>query len=213
MHKHLAKILGLTMLAAVGAMTMSASAAQAKYLLLLGGLSVHELTLNMEMLSLYKKTESGLKIECSGGTATVTLKLVEEGKKITGSLSMKLTGCQWAGNKFCIVNDGGAGVIKASASGEVTMPKAGEYTLQMTSAAFSTIISEGELCTIPEKEVVSGTGILQILEADAHTLVKLGHLKNVSLKIGQSNVGQVSGEGHLRDLNPGSTFGISLTGL
>lgn len=214
MHGHLVKVLGMAMLAVVGIMVVSVSAAQAKYLLLLNGASVNELTTTLEYLPGYFKAENGLKFECSGGTGTAADKVGEEGKKVSVSTSITLTGCKWAGNKFCTINDGGVGLIKMSGSGEMTMPGANEYLKLYTSAAFTIIKTEGELCTIPEKEVLSGTLSLTLLEAaNDTTKVKLGHLKNVSLMLGKSKISECVFEVHIRDLDPNATWGISLVNL
>lgn len=217
MHKHPVKLLGVTMLAIIGAMAVSASAAQAKLLLLLNGKSVNQLILTLEYLPGYIKAENGLKLECTGGTGTATAEAVEEGKKVTGSASFTFTGCKWAGNKFCTINDGGVGLIKLSGSGELTMPdglNGKEYLKIYSSASFAKIKSEGEFCTIPEEETLSGTMSLTLLEGDNDTTkVKLGHLKSINLLLGKSKITECVGEVHIRDQDPNATWGISLVNL
>lgn len=211
--KHLIKALGLSVLVIVGVMAVSASAAQAKYQLLLDGASVPSLHLQLQGLAGYMKIESGLKVECTGGTGLAFGEKKEEDKKVTGSASATFTGCFWAGSETTcqIVNEAEEpGVIDASGNGEVVM-EGEEYRVTATSENFTTIYTE-DLggCNVPPEEVVSGTGSALILNALENTKVKLAHLRADSLKYGNSKVLELVGEVHLTDLDPTKTFGIHL---
>lgn len=210
--KHLIKLLGLTVLAAIGTMAVGASVAQAKYVLLLNGQFVSKDSFTLIILEVSLKAENGLKITCSGGTGNGTGELVESGKKVITSSSTSLKGCVWVGSeKTCTINDGGAGVINTAKKGELSMSDASTYVVRSTSSEFTTIITEGVFCTIPEEEVLSGTLCLKILEALADTKLKLVHLEAENLKLGNSKVTELSGEIHVSDTDPNATFGIHLT--
>jgi hypothetical protein len=212
--RNLLKLLGLALLAAISIMAVSASAAQAKYLLLLNGASIttENLVVTQEG-SGFITAENGLKIQCSGGSGTATVNAVEESKKVTGSASATFTGCVWVGSEAtCTINDGGVGKIKAAGSGEVIM-EGTNYLITATNAAFTTVLTEGAFCTIPEEEVVSGTAHVLVLNALADTTSKQGHLLTLSLKLGNSKVKELSSLVLVTDANPNATYGIHLVKL
>jgi hypothetical protein len=210
-----AKFLGLTMLAAVSLMAVSATAAQAKYLLLLNGKSVSSMTFGLEFLTVYAKAENGLKIQCSGGEGSSKAWLAEGGKKLLGSPSGTFTGCVWVGQeKTCTINDEGIGNLKLIGNDEMSMFGANEYVLIGGNAELGTIYTEGVFCTIPEEEVLGGTASATILDALTDTKVKLADFAPVNVKIGNSKVTEIKGEMHVRDLdNLTATFGIHLVEL
>jgi hypothetical protein len=212
--RNLAKLLGLTVLAAISVMAVSASAAQAHYLLLLNGASVASETLSLTQIGTGSITaENGLKISCSGGTGTATANLSVSKEKVTGEAKAKFTGCVWVGSeKTCIINDGGAGVINAKGTGEVIM-EGTNYLITATSAEFTTVLTEGAFCTIPEEEVVSGTAHALINNALADTKLKTANLLNLSLKLGNSKVTSLTAEVSVVDANPNATIGIHLQSL
>jgi hypothetical protein len=225
MHKrHLIKLVGLTVLAAISVMAVSATAAQAKYTLLLNGKHVAELHLLLKNLPGELKAENGLKIKCSAGEGLAIAKLVEEGKKVTGSAEGTFKGCVWVGSEStCTINDGGAGQIKAKGTGEVVMTGE-QFRVTATSTEFATVFTEGIFCTIPEEEVVSGTADVIIEGEEGATMtekltlpkgkVLTGHLENLSLKLGNSKVTELKGDVHISDfLDPTATIGIHLCGL
>jgi hypothetical protein len=210
--RHLTKLLGVTILAAASVMALGASTAQAKYSLLLNGVSVNTLITTLEILSFFLRAENGLKVQCTGGTGTAEAKLVESGAKVTGSASATWKGCVWVGSeKTCTINDGAAGQIKVKANGEMVMPSESEYRMAYSSAEFGTIFSEGVFCTIPEEEVLGGSAHLILLDPLTDTLVKLGHLLPLSLKLGNSKVTEIALEVHIKDANdPTKTFAYHL---
>jgi hypothetical protein len=212
--RNLVKLLGLTVLAAVSVLAVGASVAQAKYLALLNGTSVNSATLTGAMVgSGFVTAENGLKIECSSGTGTATATLSGTGEKATGSASAILTGCVWVGSeKTCTINDGGAGVIKGKGSGELIM-EGTNYLVTATSAEFTTILTEGAFCTIPEEEVASGTAHALINNALADTKAKTAKLLNLSLKLGNSKIKELNATVEGKDENPNATGGIHLVNL
>jgi hypothetical protein len=212
--RNIAKLLGITVLAALGVMAVSVSAAQAKYRLLLNSSSVKKGGLNGTLTGTGSITaENGLKIQCSGGTGAVTGELSATEEKVTGSASVTLTGCVWIGSeKTCTINDGGAGKIKGSGTGEVIM-EGTNYLVTASSAAFTTVLTEGAFCTIPEEEVVSGTAHALIENALADTKTKTGKLLNLSLKLGNSKITSLSAAGSFTSSEPNATMGIHLVVL
>lgn len=215
MHGRYLKLLGLTMLAAVSVMAVSASAAQAKYLLLLNGASVNLLNLDLEGLAGYMLAENGLKIACSGGNGLAHVQVLNGGLSVSGTANATFEGCKWVGaEKTCTINDEGAGLVHAGGSGELVMPDASTYIVTAESAEFATIYTEGVFCTIPEEEVVSGKGHLLVLDALKDEKVKLGHLLALDLKLGNSKVKELVGEVHISDEdNPNATIAVHLVNL
>ena len=222
--KYLFKTLILSILVALGVMAVSASAAQAKWLLLRGGASVSELSLqgtlgNGALLELFGLE---LQIKCAGGTFTTTLKGGGT-TALAGSASATFTLCDDYGNpKNCTVSSPGDvdGTIKASGSGEGLM--LGEKTyLNLSSSEFTTIAYGGALCPFNEVEaVVSGSVTLTVLSATAQKTSHTVELDDNVLTSGESsailhNGGELGGStiiGSAQEAS-GSTWAIQLTGL
>jgi hypothetical protein len=217
MHKRrLIKLLGVTVLAAVSVMAVSASVAQAKYLLLLNGVSVPELHLGFVGLKGFLKAENGLKLECQSSEGLAIAKSLEEGKKVTiTETNATFKECVWVGSeKTCTINDGGKGLIKVKGAGEVSMANKTSYLLKLSGAPFTTLFTEGVFCTIPEEEEIKG-GVHVLVEGELPngTLI-LGKLAALDIKLGNSKVTELTGEVHLYDfLDPTKTIGIHLVNL
>ena len=210
--RHLVKMLGLTVLAAISVMAVSASAANAEWQLLLNGNSVSSATGTLTALAGRLEAENGLEITCTGGTGTASVELTEGNLKAVGSASGTFEGCKWVGSeKACTINDGGKGLINVGGEGELTMA-GGETYVEATSEEFATVYSEGAFCTIPEEEVVSGTGKCHVLNPLEAATVHLCHLEAGSLKLGNSAVTALEGEVHIEDANPNATFAWHLVG-
>ncbi len=218
MHKrHLTKLLGLTVLAAISVMAVSATAAQAKWLLLLNGAAVEELHLGIAGLEGKLTAKNGLKIKCTSGEGLAIVKKVEGGLKVTGEASGTFKGCVWVGSeKTCTINDGGVGFIKAAGTGEALMEGAetNKVIANAESASFSVIKTEGAFCTVPAEEIVSGSAHVLIENALEDTKIKLGKILQLKLFLGKSEVTELSQEVHISDfLNPEATIGIHLCNL
>ena len=186
--KHLLRILGLSMLVAVGATTMGASAAQAKWLLLANGISVNKLTIvsTKNEFLLLEEGGLGIKVSCKGGTGTTTLTAVEEGKKVTGSGSANWSGCDVVGSSACTVNSPGQadGTIVTKGTGELSHVSDLTYVL-LESEEFTTLVFGGVLCPFDEVEaVISGKAHLEIHDALQDTKFKLGLLNELALLFG-----------------------------
>jgi hypothetical protein len=213
MHKkHLIKLIGLTVLAAISAMAVTASAAQAKYLLLLNEEDKTQLTFNIEILpGGYMKADNGLKVACSGGTGTGSATLSGDAKTVGGSATVNFSGCVWVGSeKTCTIKaEGVSGRIHASGTGAVSM-SGSKYFVTAASSEFTVIHSEGAFCTIPEEEVVSGSATIEVEGAEAETKLKKAHFSSEALFLGEAEVEEIVGEASITDLNPNATFGIRL---
>ncbi len=190
--KHLYKILGLSLLVAAGVMAMSASAAQAKWLLLKNKVSVNELNLNGQiLLGELLVDKLGLKIHCPEGTATLKVALSADKLKTTGSGTATFKKCTMLEFPKCTVNSPGAaaGEIKASASGELKMT--GEtFFAEMSSTEFSTIEITGALCSISEigGQKLNGTLTLTMHEPLVDNVTHLALLDEKELFYGKEKV-------------------------
>ena len=211
--RSLLKLLGLTALAAIGVMAVSASAANAKWQLLLNGSSVSSGGGPVTSLESSVEVENGLELSCAGGTGSATFELTEEGKKTVGSASGTLEGCVWVGSeKSCTINDGGKGLINVGGSGELTMAESETYIVS-SSEEFATIYTEGPFCTIPEEEVVSGTLKCHLLNPLEGAKVHVCHREAGSLQLGNSAITRFEGEVHMMDEDPNATFALHLVAL
>jgi hypothetical protein len=213
--RSLIKLLCLTILAAISVMAASASAAQAKYLLLLNGKSVPMLLLGTESLSSYIKAENGLKIQCTGGEGILHLTLFESATQLISSTESTFKGCVWVGSeKTCTINDGGVGLINATGTGKVVMPAAETYIATVESPEFATIFTEGVFCTLPEEEIISGSFHSLIENASASTKTKSGKRLVLNGKLGNSKITEMVGELHFNDMNdPNANWAVHLVEL
>jgi hypothetical protein len=208
--RHLIKLLGLTVLAAISAMAVSATVAQAKFLLLLEGKSVAKINSSLIGLKGRMKAENGLTLECQGGKGEATAESVESGAKVTISVSGTIEGCVWVGSeKTCTINDGGKGLIHSAGTGEVVMPSEGLYIMSIGSSHLASVFTEGVFCTIPEEEEISGTTHLHIEGKLPEGKLLLGNELALNEKLGNSKVTELTGEVHVqcRD-NPSAVIGL-----
>ncbi len=189
--KHLIKVLGLSLLVAVGAMAVSASAAQAKWLLLKNGASVDTLSLvGTVLLGELLVDKLGLKIHCPEGTIAAEFKLSADKTKATGTGSATFKKCTVLTFPKCTVNSPGAaaGEIKAAGSGEGKMT--GETVFaELSSAEFTTIEITGALCSISELggQKVNGTATLTLHEPLVDKKEHLALLDELALFYGKEN--------------------------
>ncbi len=165
MHRrNLAKILGLALLAAVGVMAVSASAAQAGWLLLKNGSSVELLQLKVKgLLGELSVPGIGLGIHCEKATGNATLHSTG-----TGSASVKFQECTVLGDEQCTVlaeEEGGSGEIWASAEGVLGMNGEEEVYVKAEGEPFTGFFFSGVFCTLPEEVEVKGLALLTLLKA------------------------------------------------
>lgn len=201
MHKkHLFRLLGLSMLVAVGVMAMSASAAQAKWVLLLNKAEVSNITLNVtapvgELLV----PNLGLAIICNnGGTGEVNGVVSKEGK-LTGSAIVTFSGCtDLTFGEVCDVRSVGdpLGTIEASGSGEAGMNTAdkdpnNDYFVNASSEEFTNIEytheggeEEGECPLVEIDGRVHGSIQLDLLNALEDTKLKKALVLPIDLNFG-----------------------------
>jgi hypothetical protein len=167
--RNLTKILGLSLLVAVGVMAVSASAAQAKWLLLKNGASTNTLDLVIQgLLGELLVPNLGLAIHCTGasGTASIT----SSGATATGSATVVFEGCTVLNNPKCtILGEEGVpateGKIIAGGKGELGMNGAEEVLVKAKGEPFTTFYFMGAFCTLPEETEVKGLALLTLLEA------------------------------------------------
>ena len=187
--KRLFRLLGLSMLVAVGVMAMSASGAQAKWLLLVNKESVGKVTGEGSFSGgqLLEQGGLGIKVTCAGGTGTATATSVEEGKKVTGSGSANFTGCDVVGNpEKCTVNSPGKtdGNVTASGTGELSHKEGLVYIL-LESEEFTTLIFGGALCPFNEVEaIIAGKAHIEIHNALEDLKLHQGLLDELALTFG-----------------------------
>jgi hypothetical protein len=183
--KNLTKILGLSLLVAVGVMAVSASAAQAKWLLLRNGASVLLLELKGEvLLGELRVPGLNLNIHCKKGSATAHLELnagptPAAHTVLTGTATGVFQECTVLEFSKCTVKSPGAanGEIKASGKGEGKMTGEEVYAL-VSSKEFASINVEGALCPFEGliEQPVNGNAKLTVtdpLKDETTKLVKL----------------------------------------
>lgn len=174
--RRLSKVLGVAMLAMVGAMALGASAAQANWLIVVNGQSVNSIQLaGTIVLSSELLAESlGFSLNCEGGTGQAELKTVSGGEEIVGSGVVTFTGCVVVGfEEVCNAFSPGkpAGTITASGSGKGSM-EGGKTFTELTSEEFTVIEFSGEECPLTELNgVVSGTGTGTLVNAEVEQKV------------------------------------------
>ncbi len=154
------KILGVTLLAALGLMAISVSAAQASGEFLVNGAKFTALEsfagtgAKGELL-----TEGGLKLNCTASTVTGMINHNDQVGKVDATVLF--SGCSVLENKFCTVypdaEESKAGHITAKVLGELGLHAEQHFvSLQALSGAFTTIFFVGAACTLPEEVEVTG---------------------------------------------------------
>lgn len=178
------KVLGLSLLTLVGVMAMSASASQAKWLLLRNGTSTLELNLSViqstagELL-----TELGITINCTGGSGSVTAKLEEEHKKLVVSGKITFTGCTVLEFPECEVLGPKKGEIEASGSGIGIENGSGEVFADLSGTFVKLITFPKDVhCVLSDIEWnVKGKVHVKVLEPLANNKLHVGHLLDLGL--------------------------------
>jgi hypothetical protein len=222
MGKHF-KILGLSLLALVGVMAVSATAAQAKWLLLKSGVSVKLLEVTASAgLGFLLVPKLGLQIHCTAGSGTVHVESSEEDKKLLVKATPVFTGC--TDKKFggvCTVRGASdtTGKITAKGKGEGSM--SGEKVLITAASgageAFTDVKYEGEECPLTEIDgKVTGSVTFEVgtpltdstshgVTVTAQSLLFGGQTSELhKTKAGEALTGTVSS---------GSTFAVHLVSL
>jgi hypothetical protein len=224
-----AKALGLALLVAVGVMAVSASAAQAKWLLLRNQVSVLELKLTGEVLLTEMLVGSiGYKLHCSKGVSSTTLSLNASHTVLTSTATTIFQGCVIKEcEKVCTVRSPGlaAGEIKATASGEWKMEGEKVYA-DLSGAEISVLEITGALCPYSEYDgvIMNGTLTLTLDEPLKDQTTHLALLDdNGKLFLGAENAilhGELLAEGvhepailtHFKEASNAS-WGLHLVGL
>ncbi len=218
------KLLGLSLLV-LAVMAVSASGAQAEWLLLRNKVSV-------KSLQLLGKTESGtllvpslgLAITCEKGTGEAKVELSEGNKKLSGTVAGKFTGCvDKEFGEVCTVKGVGdpVGTISAQGSGEATMKGAAVQIVGGTTAfgSFANVVYGGAECPLVEIDgKVTGSGTLEVLDAledlAVHSKIKL---VSASLFFGKNPASIHNGSGGAVSGSAtevsGATFAVHLVNL
>lgn len=186
------KILGLSLLALVGVMAVSASAAQAEWLILLNKESVSSVTVDLatERAGHLLVPDLGLDIACVKGEGTVTATLESGNEVLKGSGSILYTECK--DNNFgevCEVGSKGeeSGKIKAIGSGIGGMEGEKVFTkLESTeNAPFTDIEYRGEECPLTEiNGEVTGFVLVEVVSPLVDAKLKLGIVREQDLEYG-----------------------------
>lgn len=218
MHKHLIKILGLAVLAVVGVMAVSASAAQANYALLLNLNVVPTLHVGIEVLPGELTLKNNLKIHCEGGTGLGIVKELNKGATLDGEAHVTFEGCEWLGaSEQCEIENE---TILASGTGEAYMDsETGNYYIEAESEEFATVVTlDKGGCPLPveEEEVVHGSATVLIGtagEVEGMNKTFSGEIgTNQELFLGAEEVESLTGEWHVFDfLDPAAYIGAHLT--
>jgi hypothetical protein len=224
MRKHF-KVLALSLLALVGVMAVSASAAQAKWLLLRNGVSVssiNRVVSSAEDFSLL--AANGIQIDCTEFSGSSTASLSEENKKLSGSETVTLKGCEEATfGEICGIHSTGQpnGTIVTSNTGRGGDVSAQEvYFLSLSSnEQITTVQFTGAECPLAE---IDGTITCHwketILTALNDVKLHVVHIEETNTKIGGEEV-EIDNEtgGHVilgsTTEATGATFAYHLVGL
>lgn len=182
------EILGLSLLALVGVMAVSASAAQAKWLLLKDGVSVLSQSFNFTLGTVELLVPNvGIEILCKGGTGTTNFSLDATHTKLSGSASWQFSGCEDVNyGEVCTVEGVGdsAGKISVALTGTGIME--GEKVLiDAASSEFLNFQYLGEECPFTELDGrVSGEMTLEVLEPLKEAALHQVHLVKQNLFYG-----------------------------
>ncbi len=187
------KVLGLSLLALVAVMAVSASAAQAKWLLLRNGTSVSSLNLIAEAEEgELLVPELGIAIHCEGGKGEVNVETTEGNKKLLASASPEFQGCTDLNfGEVCTVQGKGdpVGTIGASGTGVGSMEGEKVFVTAASTgeAPFADVVYGGEECPLVEIDGRTfGFVEFEILNPLADTLLKEVHISDEELTFGNS---------------------------
>lgn len=224
--KHLLKVLVMSMLAAIGVMAVSASAAQAKWLILVNGKSLNATTLTGSINLGVMLVPGQLQIHCNSGTATAEVKLASEEKVLQGTGSALFSGClvkdsTGKENTNCTVNSPGepAGSIKATGSGVGSMSGSKTFAT-LESENFTEVLISGGLCPLDEFDAtVNGSATLTLDNAESKEITHTVKLDDQELFYGENEALLHSGAGEpnpvtgsVKDVS-GTAWAIQLVGL
>lgn len=167
---------GLLLAAALGMMLFGAATAQAAYHMLENGKGTG-LVEHTGILSLFEmETNSGTKIHCEGGVTHIH---VEELASKDDVNAIEVDGkCTVKEAPACTISSKPGeedGLIVMESEGELTGMNGEEYFAVVKGSPLATIYFEGLFCPLSEKEALSGSMLLTILEAEqslkTHTLL------------------------------------------
>jgi hypothetical protein len=201
-------------------MAVSASAAQAKWLLLRNGVSVLKLDLKANiLLARIVLPELGAEIHCTAGTGTMAASLSGDHKALSASMTATLTGCTDLIGKACTVSSKGqpAGTIVVSGTGVGGMTGE-EYFVDLASEEFAFVEYHGALCPFDEVEdTLSGEMRIDLPNALADTTSKTAYLLGKGLSYWGSEAFLAGSKGepismHLTEV-VGASWGMHLVGL
>jgi hypothetical protein len=222
--RQLLKMLGLSMLATVAVMAVGASAAQAKWLIKVGGVSVSSANFVADVVLSSELLVAGLgfQIRCDGGKAAAKVTIVGGGTGLTGSGQVEFTGCVIEeSEEVCTINSPGrpAGAIVAAGSGSGQMEGKKIFT-ELSSANFTEIQISGEECALAELDaVVSGSGTGTLVEPETEKTTHLIEVDEKTLFYGKEPVSmhgageQESGVEVIAEEVSGKPWAIQLVGL
>lgn len=185
MHKkHLLKVLGISLLAVIGAMAVSASAAQAKWLILVGTRSFKSIELKGTVDAGKILVPGLLALSCTGGPAIAGASTEEESKKLSINLTTLLSGCVVKDatgkvNSNCTVNSLGepAKSIKLEFAGVASMSNALDVSFSLSSSEFAIIEINGALCSLAEFDgPINGAASLTMQSGADKQLLHVVHL-------------------------------------
>lgn len=227
MHKkHLFRVLVLSMLAAIGVMAMSVSAAQAKWEIRVGGSSVSSANFTGTAGAGAVLVPGLLGFRCTGGTVSISVKTVESGAKLVGSGAATATGCVVTDsvgkvNNNCTVNSPGnpAGSVSGSGSGAAQM-EGSKYFTTIESSNFTEVEINGALCPLDEFDATgSGSATATLVNAETEQELHTVELSSQELFYGENEAilhdgvnpeNPLTGSGEHQSGNPWS---VRLVGL
>jgi hypothetical protein len=216
------KILGMSLLALVGVLAINASAAQAKWLILVGATSPKTISLKGTANGGFLLSANGNEIHCNGSSGNATISLSASDTVASGTATVTFTGCtEEQFKETCGVHSAGKANGTIVASGEAVAAMTGETVYaKATSKNFTTIEFSGEECPLAEN-VESVSGSARFTVTDNALTLKTSHtiaLTGENLKLGESNAtlenntGGAEIAGQIEEAE-GKTFAVHLCAL
>lgn len=190
--KHLFRLMGLSMLMAVGAMAMSASLAQAKWLILVNKTSVSSITLDVEVSKDQLLVPGlGLVIACKLGEGEVAATLSSESKVLSVNAAVTFRDCYDENfSEVCDVRGfwdiTGSITAQGEGTGGMGFQASETYFVDLASEEFANIEYVGLECPLTEIDGrVSGKVRADLWPADSKTLTKEATLLDKGLTFGE----------------------------
>lgn len=219
--KRLCKMLGLSMLAVVGVMAVSASAAQAKWLIRVNGVSVQSvLFVSAYGLTLIFVPGLNLDIHCDDGIGSLLLGTSVNDTVLLHNGWELFLDCDVVGVKTCTVHSSGekSGNIKIEGTGTGQMEGSKTF-VKRESKKLALIEIEGALCPLNEvAEELSGSMTLTVDNAETEEKVHTSKLDDQKLLFG-AEAAQLYGaekstsiSGSLK-MESGATWSVKLVNL